>query len=104
MKKPLTALLILSILLLGGCVKTNNNTEKITSKCIALCKEVKTNINTSNGPCLSNNISDGWVCDMAHQPREEIDNRPENQCEAFRNGSAKHFVEVDEQCNFIRAT
>ncbi len=45
-----------------------------------------------------------WVCDIAHSPRQsEIDDLPENQCSAYREGRAKHFVEVDMNCNLIRA-
>ena len=60
-----------------------------------------------NGPCLSDNNSEwniaDWVCDVAHSPRQDVDNLPENQCQAFRNSQAHHFVEVDSSCNFIRA-
>lgn len=59
--------------------------------------------NLNNGPCLSNEIYADWVCDVAHDPREQIDNIPENQCPVFREGKAHHFVEVDENCDFIRA-
>ncbi|MBU4300144.1 hypothetical protein L6303_06415 [archaeon] len=55
------------------------------------------------GPCLSEEIVPGWTCDVAHNPRQEIDNLPENQCAAFRNRSVRHFVEVDENCKLIRA-
>ena len=54
------------------------------------------------GPCLSNNIAPDWVCDVAHNPRQPIDNDPANQCEAFLAGQAHHFVEVDGNCNVIR--
>lgn len=74
--------------------------------CIKICKEALVNKqDLSNGPCLGNpleNLKD-WVCDVAHWPRQEIDNLPENQCSAFREGRAKHFIEVDVNCNFIRA-
>lgn len=73
------------------------------SKCIALCQEEKNKgTDLSNGPCLSTKIIDDWVCDVAHSPRQEVDNNPQNQCETFRNGEAYHFVEVDENCNFIK--
>ena len=61
----------------------------------------------ANGPCLSDNNPDwnitDWVCDVAHSPRQPVDDLSENQCQAFRNGQAHHFVEVDPSCNFIRA-
>ena len=42
------------------------------------------------------------VCDVAHSPREAVDDLPENQCADFREGRAHHFVEVTPDCRFIR--
>ena len=76
-------------------------------ECIKLCSSVKGKINLTAGPCLSDDNPEwkveDWVCDVAHWPRQPIDNLPENQCKDFREGKAHHFVEVDENCNFIRA-
>ena len=72
------------------------------SKCVQLCEQAREkNVDLSNGPCLSNNVAPGWVCDVAHWPRLPVDNNPENQCPAFGK-TAFHFVEVDENCNVIR--
>ena len=57
----------------------------------------------SNGPCLSNEAIPGWVADIAHSPRQAVDDLPENQCSAYRDGTAKHFVELDPEGNVIRA-
>ncbi|MBU0598085.1 hypothetical protein KKF61_03760 [Patescibacteria group bacterium] len=57
----------------------------------------------SNGPCLSNNVIKDWVADIAHSPRQAVDDLPENQCSAFRGGTAKHFVELDLSGELIRA-
>lgn len=56
----------------------------------------------SNGPCLSNNLTTNWVADLVHNPREAIDDVPANQCPAYLNGTAKHFVELDLSGNFVR--
>ena len=72
------------------------------NKCIELCKEeLKKNIDLSNGPCLSNNITQNYVCDIAHSPREPVDNIRQNQCSEFGK-KRQHFVELDESCNLIR--
>jgi hypothetical protein len=57
----------------------------------------------SNGPCLSDEIIPDWCADVAHNPRQPIDNRPENQCSSYREGRVHHFVELDPEGNLIRA-
>jgi hypothetical protein len=57
----------------------------------------------SNGPCLSEEIVPDWCVDVAHNPRQPVDNRPENQCRSYREGRVHHFVELDPEGNLIRA-
>jgi len=70
-------------------------------ECIMLCKEKQQELDLSRGPCLSGSIIDDWVCDVAHDPREAVDDDPANQCPEFGD-TASHFVEVSPECNFIR--
>lgn len=56
----------------------------------------------SQGPCLSNALMPGWVVDIAHNPRQQMDDLAQNQCPAFREGQAKHFVEFDVNGELIR--
>ena len=56
----------------------------------------------SNGPCLSNALMKDWVLDIVHNPRQVIDDLPQNQCAAYIEGSARHFVELDLDGNLIR--
>lgn len=65
--------------------------------------EKQTGRDFSNGPCLSNALLPGWVLDIAHHPRQPVDDLPENQCSAYREGKALHFVELDPDGNLIRA-
>ncbi len=91
----------------------NNRGEKQTSK-----SEIDTAVNQakflyrqrkemnedfSSGPCLSNALMPGWVVDIAHSPRLPMDDLPENQCPAYREGRVAHFVELDTEGNLIRA-
>ncbi len=59
-------------------------------------------VDFKDGPCLSNALISGWVLDLAHSPREVLDDLPENQCKAYLEGSAKHFIEMDLQGNLLR--
>lgn len=56
---------------------------------------VSQKMDLSNGPCLGE-IATGWVLDIAHLPREKIDNLPQNQCQDY-----KHFVEMSPQGEII---
>ena len=60
----------------------------------------------SSGPCLANPLDDpygNWVVDIVHSPRQAVDDEAENQCSAYRNGDADHFVELDEYGHLVRA-
>ncbi len=59
------------------------------------------NVDMSNGPCLGK-IADDWVLDIAHNPRQLVDNKPENQCSEIKNATAHHFVELDPDGKLIR--
>lgn len=63
---------------------------------------IKEGMNMSKGPCLSNDLVPDWVVDIVHAPREVIDDFPENQCQAYLEGRAHHFVELDTNGNLVR--
>ena len=100
------ALLLIFLIFVSGCVQTQSNEENATSLCQRICNS-KLSENISNGPCLSDSNANwtvnDWVCDVAHSPRTSVDDLPEYQCQTFRNGEAHHFVEVDTNCDLIRA-
>lgn len=56
----------------------------------------------STGPCLTNDLAQDWVADLVHNPRKDLDAWPENQCPAYLEGRAKHFVELDIEGEVIR--
>lgn len=97
MKKLVVVFVVMAV---SGCISGEN----VENACVSLCKSYDGDL--SNGPCLSDDNPewdiDDWVCDVAHNPREDVDNLPENQCKEYREGYAKHFVEVDENCKVIR--
>ena len=57
------------------------------------------------GPCIAEELPDltDWVVDIAHDPREDVDDEPENQCQRYRDGDASHFVELTPDGELIRA-
>ncbi|EKD91254.1 MAG: hypothetical protein ACD_30C00035G0003 [uncultured bacterium] len=56
----------------------------------------------TNGPCLTNDLMTGWVVDLVHNPRQPIDNNEQYQCQAYREGRATHFVELDLNGEVVR--
>lgn len=56
----------------------------------------------TDGPCLTNDLSPDWVADLVHDPRVAQDDLEKNQCQAYLEGRAKHFVELDLDGNVVR--
>jgi hypothetical protein len=44
-----------------------------------------------------------WVVDIAHDPRQAVDDQPANQCQSIRDGDTHHFVELTPGGQLIRA-
>lgn len=107
-KLTITALmtLLVTLVLVSGCVKKTQKTEveSLIQECKNACKEaLAKGIDLSNGPCLLDPMSNpSWVCDIAHKPRKAIDNLKENQCKAWHNKTATHFIELTPNCELIR--
>ncbi len=57
----------------------------------------------SEGPCLSDALLPNWVVDIVHNPRQPIDDLPQNQCPGYFEGRVEHFVELDTEGNLVRA-
>lgn len=114
--KSLLPLMALALLLAGCAANTEDAqpqsqapseaAESLSEEsiCISACKMAKARGSIDSGPCLLNPIEEypGWVCDVAHYPRQDIDNLPENQCSAYRERAASNFIELDTRCNIIK--
>ena len=107
MKKLFFIVILITIILLCGCANQGETEiDRLKQSCIKTCQEaLDQGRDLSNGPCLLNPMTDNtdWVCDVAHQPRQAVDDITDNQCSAFRNRLASHFIEVDPNCNFIKS-
>jgi hypothetical protein len=89
-------------LLLAGCGGADADEETIARAQQAYERAKAQGVDMSSGPCLGV-IEPGWVADVAHDPREAVDDEPANQCAEYRSGKADHFVELDPDGNFIRS-
>ncbi len=102
------ALACLAAALLVGCggVDEAERGAAIAAAEAVYAKERAADRDFSSGPCLANPLpepSDDWVVDVAHDPRRPVDEKPANQCSAYRRGDAHHFVELDPSGRLIRA-
>jgi len=76
--------------------------QDLIQKAKALFNEIKNNgADLTAGPCLGK-INNDWVVDVVHNPRQAIDNLPENQCADYREGKVKHFIELDLNGEVVR--
>lgn len=86
--------------------QTDNNSDRevAITRAQEIFKDFKTsNMDLSNGPCIAEDLIPDWVADLAHNPRQAVDNLFVNQCQSYLAGGAHHFVELDLEGNFIRA-
>jgi len=106
----LLTVLILMLVFFSLCTQSTQTSQSVKEQavfsCLKLCKDNPQNLDYANGPCLSDNNTEwninDWVCDIAHSPRQPVDDIAENQCSEFREGKARHFVEVGPDCNLIK--
>lgn len=103
MLRRTAAWLLLSGLLLGGCGDGAEADEQTIGLAKDAYQQAKARgVDMARGPCLGV-IKEDWVADVAHDPRQDVDDEPENQCEAYRSGEADHFIELDPEGEFIRS-
>jgi len=102
MRRPV---LLVAIVLAAGCGGDSDDGEReraIAAAHVAYEEAAAEGRDLADGPCLGV-VLENWVADVAHEPRQDVDDRPDNQCEAYRSGEAEHFVELDPDGELIRA-
>lgn len=67
---------------------------------LQLYEQEKTKRVEFNSQCLG--TCGDYAVDIVHVPRTSYDNLVENQCENYRNGNVKHFVELDKDGNVVK--
>jgi hypothetical protein len=99
-----------SVLLFAGCGGDDGASDGEREQAIAQAREAYDQARTSgtnlaDGPCIAESLTDlpDWVVDIAHDPREDVDDEPANQCRRYRDGEASHFVELTPEGELIRA-
>jgi hypothetical protein len=90
----------------GGSQVSPSDREKAVDEAQAAFRQFQaTGPDMGLGPCVSESLPGlpDWVADIAHDPRQAIDDAPENQCQRYRSGQAHHFVELTPTGQLIRA-
>jgi len=86
-----------------GDRSTLSGKDDAAAECIMLCElALGDEVDLSEGPCMSEEVIDDWACDIAHNPRTDVDDLETNQCDSWPNEAA-HFVELDTNCSLIQA-
>lgn len=97
--------------LLAGCgssgsqVNPSGSQRAVDEAQVAFRQLQASGTDLSAGPCIAESLPGlpDWVADIAHDPRQPIDDVPANQCQRYRSGQAHHFVELTPQGELIRA-
>ena len=89
----------------GGQVQQSDRDKAVDEAQTAFAQVQSTGQDMSAGPCISESLPGlpDWVADVAHDPRQPIDDEAANQCQRYRSGDANHFVELNVDGLLIRA-
>jgi hypothetical protein len=99
---------VLAAITLAGCGGGSGASQEDQDKAVTAAKFLfagQAKRDLSNGPCLSERLPglSDWAVDIAHDPRQQVDDEPANQCQSFREGQTHHFVELTPDGRLIRA-
>jgi hypothetical protein len=102
------AIAVVCIAFIAGCGGGSGASQSQKDKAIAAAKFLfagQAKRDLSSGPCLSESLPgmSDWVVDVAHEPRQAVDDEPANQCQSYRAGDTHHFVELTPDGQLIRA-
>lgn len=88
----------------GSSVSKDERTQAVSMAQAAYATAKEHGTDFTNGPCIAEQLEKlpDWSVDVAHNPRQPVDNQSANQCQAYRQGKTHHFVELDPNGNLIR--
>jgi hypothetical protein len=89
----------------GSQVSQSDRDKAVDQAQVAFQRAQTSGVDMTPGPCIAENVPglSDWVVDVAHDPRQDVDDDPANQCQRYRNGDAHHFVELEPNGALIRA-
>lgn len=89
----------------GGSDSSSGDKDKAVAAARFIYAGKARSLDLSSGPCLAESIPSlsDWAVDIAHDPRQPVDDQSANQCQSFRDGETHHFVELTPGGQLIRA-
>lgn len=106
MSRLLPALVVLLLVAAcgGSSVSNDERAQAVSMAQAAFATAKEHGTDFTDGPCIAEQLEKlpDWSVDVAHDPREGVDNVTSNQCQAYRQGKTHHFVELDPNGNLIR--
>jgi hypothetical protein len=90
----------------GGSSASQGDKDKAVAEAkVAFQKAQSGRDDLSSGPCIAEQLPGlpDWAADVAHDPRQSVDDQPANQCSSYRSGQTHHFVELTPDGQLIRA-
>jgi hypothetical protein len=88
----------------GSTASQSEKSQAVGQAVIAFRDAQQSGKDLSAGPCISESLpgASDWAADIAHDPRQAVDDDPANQCTSYRQGQTHHFVELTPQGDLIR--
>jgi len=90
----------------GGSSASQSDRDKAVAAAQSAFQQVKAaGRDLGAGPCIAERLPglSDWAADVAHDPRQAVDDQPANQCQSYRAGETHHFVELTPDGQLIRA-
>ena len=106
MKRVLPAAVACMAILGCGGGDGDQDRDRAVNEAVDAYHEAKARgVDLTRGPCIAEHLPGlpDWVADVAHDPRQPVDDDPAYQCSRYREQEAHHFVELDPSGKLIRA-